>query len=260
MSQSFVHRITLFASLTTFALMLTLMPALSTPSPPLSLAPSIANSTTSGIFLNWAGYTATGGYYTSITGTWTVPQVSSYGFAAADATWIGIGGGTNSDLIQSGTEDRINGSGQVQYLALFELLPSATHIIPVTIQSGDSITVVITGQSVNRWQIFFTDTTNGQTFRTKKFYQSASSAADWIEEAPANGNGFPLDNFGTVFFSGAYTVENGYRVSIAQSNAQSAIMVDSSGQALAVPSPFGSDGASFSITRTSAISNALFSI
>lgn len=253
---SLAHRKTLLASLTALVLMITFIPALSTHSLPLSFAPNMANNTISGISRNWAGYEARGGFFTSITGTWTVPQVSSNGFAAIDGTWIGIGGIVSSDLIQSGTSDVVSGSGQVVYSAFFELLPYAPQSIPVTIQSGDSITVTITEQQVNQWQISFTDTTTGQTCNITTSHTSSCSSAEWIEEAPNNrGRILPLDNFGTVVFSGGYTVENGYQVTIAQSNAQPTIMVNSIGQPLATPSLLGSDGASFSITRTTAISN-----
>src|SRR6185503_10225868 len=57
---------------------------------------------------NWSGYAATGGTYTSVTGTWTVPTVSAT-TAGADATWVGIGGINSTDLIQAGTEATVSG-------------------------------------------------------------------------------------------------------------------------------------------------------
>src|SRR5712691_1616461 len=37
---------------------------------------------------NWSGYVASGGTFTSVSGSWIVPQVSA-GSAGADATWVG---------------------------------------------------------------------------------------------------------------------------------------------------------------------------
>jgi hypothetical protein len=242
----------LVASLTALALTIPLLPALSTHSLSQLFAPNVANvSTAPDISRNWSGYTATGGSFTSVTGTWTVPHVVSSGRNAADATWVGIGGIQSSDLIQSGTQDLISKSGQETHSAFLEMLPNVAQQIPVTINSGDSITVSVTEGSTNHWQISFKDNTNGQTYTTPALYFSSLSSAEWIEEAPSNGRRvLPLDDFGTVDFSGGSTIENGKQDTIAQSNAQPVIMVNSSGHALAIPSSLGSDGASFSITRS----------
>jgi hypothetical protein len=170
------------------------------------------------------------------------------GHAAADATWVGIGGFQSSDLIQSGILDQISRTGHETHSAFFEMLPNVAQQIPVTINSGDSITVSVTEKSTNQWQISFKDSTNGQTYTTTARYLSSLSSAEWIEEAPSNGRRIlPLANFGTIEVSSASTIENGNQDTIAQSNAQSVIMVNSRGQAIAIPSSLGSDGASFSI-------------
>jgi Peptidase A4 family len=244
----------LLASLTALALTIPLLPALSTHSLSQSFAPNVANvSTAPNISRNWSGYTATGGSFTSVTGTWTVPNVVSNGHNAADATWVGIGGVQSGDLIQSGTQDLIDRSGHETHSAFLEMLPNFAQPIPVTINSGDSITVSVTEQSTNQWQISFKDNTSGQPYTTTALYFSSHSSAEWIEEAPSNGRRIlTLANFGTVDFSGGSTIENGNKDTLAQSNAQSVIMVNNGGQALAIPSSLASDGASFSITRSSA--------
>src|SRR5579864_7346120 len=62
----------------------------------------------------------------------------------------------------------------------------------------------------------------------------------------------PLDAFGTIPFSGATAVENGQTVELAQAGAQAITMLNSAGQALAVPSAIGSNGTGFTVSRTSA--------
>src|SRR5437867_7169793 len=52
---------------------------------------------------NWSGYAASGGTFTSVTATWTVPTVSANS-TGADATWVGIGGLSSRDLLQAGTQ------------------------------------------------------------------------------------------------------------------------------------------------------------
>ena len=51
-----------------------------------------------------------------MSGSWTVPNVTPSNSDAADATWVGIGGVSTSDLIQAGTDVNVQ-SGQVIYTA-----------------------------------------------------------------------------------------------------------------------------------------------
>lgn len=233
------------------ALALMLAPAPSTSPLPLTFAPSVTSGSSAfSVSRNWAGYGSTGGSFTSITGTWTVPHISSSGASALDATWIGIGGITSSDLIQSGTEDLVSRSGQVVHVAFFELLPNLPQQIPAAVQSGDSITVAITERAVDQWQISFADTTNGQRYNITTHYHSSLSSAEWIEEAPARGGKvLHLNNFGTVTFSNGSTLKNQSPVTIAQSNALPITMVNSKKQVLATPSSINANGAGFSVVR-----------
>ena len=205
---------------------------------------------------NWAGYAATGGQrYTGVSGTWTVPQLASSGAAGVGATWVGIGGVNSRDLIQAGTQDVSSGAGQAEFQAWIELLPQASQQIPLAVAPGDSVSVSITEQGAGSgvWQIVFKNNTSGNTYQTTVQYRSSESSAEWIEEAPASSNGIvPLDNFGSLVFSRATAVENGRTVDLAQAGAQPITMLNSAKQALAVPSSIGSDGSSFSVTRTAA--------
>src|SRR5688500_11049684 len=91
---------------------------------------------------NWSGYVANGGTYTSVTGTWVVPQVSPT-TTGADATWVGIGGVTGTDLIQAGTQATVTGDGSVTYSAWTEILPDYSRTAPLQVTSGDTVTVTI---------------------------------------------------------------------------------------------------------------------
>jgi hypothetical protein len=206
---------------------------------------------------NWSGYATTDGKFTAVSGTWTVPQVNSNGASGVGATWVGIGGVTSHDLIQAGTEETDMGSGRVQYSAWVETLPQASRPVRFSVHPGDSVTVSINEQSTNNWQISFNNNTTGQTYQTSMRYTSSHSSAEWVVEAPSSGNGIlPLDNFGTVSFSGASATENGQSANLSQSHAQPITMLSGAGQALAVPSSIGGDGSSFSVSRTNAPATA----
>jgi hypothetical protein len=221
--------------------------------------PSINVGRTLNFSNNWAGYIATGGTFTSVSGSWNVPHVSSTG-TSADATWVGIGGTTGNQLIQTGTQAVVNNNGQVSYQAWYEMLPANSQKIPLTINPGDSITASIVQQSADQWTISLSDSTTGQNYQTTVTYTASVSSAEWIEEMPVSGRTFiPLDNFGSVQFSALSAVKDGVTLTPAQANAQSIVMINSLDQVLAQPSALGSDGASFTVTRTSSTSTQIVS-
>lgn len=207
---------------------------------------------------NWSGYAATGGNFTSVSGTWSVPQFSADGSFGIDAAWVGIGGVRSRDLIQAGTQETVNGSGTTQYEAWVETLPRASRPVPLRVHAGDSITVSISEQSTDNWLIEFTNNTTGQTYQQQQQYTSSHSSAEWVEEAPSGGRGgvLPLSNFGTIQFSEGAAVKDAQTVNIGASAAKAITMVTNNDQPLAVPSALGSDGGSFSVTRTDVAATA----
>jgi len=219
-------------------------------------APNVSSS--NGNSRNWAGYVANSASYTAVSGTWTVPQPTSNGHTATDATWVGIGGVNSNDLLQSGTQNVVSPSGQVTTTAFYELLPAeSTQITSLTVKPGDSVTVSITQQSSEQWLINFNDNTSNQNYQTTVAYNSSLSSAEWIEEAPSNGvSVLPLDNFGTIQFTNSSITQDGSQISVTGANAHAVTMVNEQGQNLATSSALGSDGESFSITRSTAESFA----
>ena len=95
---------------------------------------------------NWSGYAATGGTVTAVSGTWMVPTVTVGTASGADATWVGIGGVTSTDLIQADTEATALGN-TVRYAAWVELLPRAAQQVPLAVNPGDQVSVAITQQA-----------------------------------------------------------------------------------------------------------------
>ena len=210
-------------------------------------------SSGSNLSSNWAGYAAQSGQYTSVSGSWTVPTVGLADLTSGDATWVGIGGLTSSDLIQSGTQAVIDSYGNITYNSWYELLPSSSVDLPVTVKAGDYVSVAIEQISSGVWQISFRNNTTGQSYVTNVNYSSSLSSAEWIEEMPMLNNSFlPLDNFGTTNFTNGYTTKNGSQMSISAAGSSMVTMVNSSNQVTASTSGIGSDGASFSVARTTA--------
>src|SRR6266576_2393998 len=202
---------------------------------------------------NWSGYAATGGTFTSVTATWTVPTVSATS-SGADATWVGIGGLSSRDLLQAGTQAMVDGSG-VTYTSWIEMLPQSSRDVPLSISAGDSVTVSITQQSGNDWLIAMKNNTTGGTYNVTVQYSSSNSSAEWVQEAPSVGRGLvSLDQFGAVQFTGASAVRDGKAMSLSALGAKAITMINGQGQAIAQPSTLSSDGSSFTVARTDATS------
>lgn len=202
---------------------------------------------------NWAGYSASGGSFTGVTGSWIVPQPASDGTSGADATWVGIGGERSRDLIQAGTEQTVTSSGRVRYYAWIEMLPDYARPVPLSVHPGDSVTVSINQQETGTWLVLVRNNTTGATYDRQVQYRSTLSSAEWIEEAPSSVRGalLPIDNFGSVTFTGASAVKDGQTVSLAEAGASPIAMITARGQTLATPSVLADDGAGFTVTRTS---------
>ena len=198
---------------------------------------------------NWSGYAATGGTFTSVTGTWNVPSVAT-STSGADATWVGIGGINSTDLIQAGTEATVTG-GEVAYNAWIEMLPASSRPISLSVNPGDSVTVSITQKDTLDWLIEMKNNTTGGRYSTTVQYRSTRSSAEWVQEAPSVGRGVvPLDDFGTLKITGAGATKDGSAFDLGALGAKAITMINGARQALAIPSVLGADGASFTVTRT----------
>ena len=173
---------------------------------------------------NWSGYAVathnTGvSAYTSATATWAVPTVAyaSDGGNQTEysSTWVGIGGvctdtacdGSDSTLIQLGTEQDAYSDGSTDYYPWYELLPSAGAVIPHRVNPADVITTTLSctancTSGTQSWLLTMTDSTAGWTWSKTISYASSKLSADWIQEAPATESGtiLPLANFSTVTF------------------------------------------------------------
>jgi len=223
--------------------------AVEQPAPGTQPAPTGSTRPSSGQSRNWSGYEATGGVYSAVSGTWTVPQTDG-STPGADASWVGIGGVNSRDLIQAGTESDASGNGRVRYQAWIEMLPQASHPVPLTVNAGDSVSVSIAQQATDNWLVTLKDNTTGQSYQASEQYQSSRSSAEWVEEAPSGGRRLlPLDNFGTVSFSAASATKDGQAESISQLGGKPITMIDNAQQPIATTSALGSDGQSFSVTR-----------
>jgi|GEM_PF-767845 Peptidase A4 family. len=203
---------------------------------------------------NWAGYIdapSSGSSFTSVSGSWTVPNITASQQNAVAAQWIGLGGVSSSDLLQMGTMEQIENGKPVAKL-FWEQLPSAAQNV-MTVPIGSTISASITpaADSDLTWNLTFT--VNGQSQTQKippvsispSYATGIGTSAEWISEDPSNGNSqlYPLANMGTVSYNSA--MANGQPLKSA-GTAQPVAMVSSNGTVMIAPSELGTDGESFS--------------
>lgn len=149
--------------------------------------PPPTTSTTGLVYsANWSGYEYQNGPYSSVTGTFDVPNLEAAPTATDAAEWVGIDGADNSDLIQAGVGEQYSpNTNTVQIQAWWEVLPASETPIPsITVVPGDSITVAITHGSGTQWSITLTNNTTGRSFTTQPTYDGPEASAEWVVEAP----------------------------------------------------------------------------
>lgn len=226
-----------------------------------------ANTEKSG---NWAGYIAVpvsqNNTYTSVSGSWTVPNITSNRQNASTAQWIGLGGVNSEDLLQMGTIEEIQ-NGQPIVEVFWEKLPDAAQNI-VSIPIGSTISVTISKASNSTWNLTFTATTPKGEAVTKtisttldsSYEQKIGTSAEWISEDPANQNNqlLPLANADEVKYQSAKV--NGNSLSDSSNKIHPVAMISNGGNIAIYPSEIGADGESFTTTTNSSYNNNINSI
>ncbi|WP_446897198.1 G1 family glutamic endopeptidase [Clostridium sp. LBM24168] len=210
---------------------------------------------------NWAGYIATptskDNAYTSISGNWTVPSISSNYQNASAAQWIGLGGVDSEDLLQMGTIEEIK-NGQPVAEVFWEKLPDVAQNI-ISIPIGSSISVTISKATDSKWNLTFTATTPEVKTITKtisttldsSYEQGIGTSAEWISEDPSDQYSqlLPLANTDKVKYQSMKV--NGNSPNNSSSNVSPVAMVSKSGNIAIYPSEIGADGESFTATTNS---------
>jgi len=190
-------------------------------------AATLAVGPTGDTSTNWSGYFASGGTFTSVSGSWTVPTVTCTSDADEySSEWIGIDGATDSTVEQDGVEaDCQNGSPF--YQAWYEFYSentgppkgvSSVDEIPIdeSISPGDAMSASVSVAS-NEWTLKISDSTRNWTFTEGPILWTvpAEASAEWIAERPmVNGSLTSLADFGSVTFTAAAATENGSSESI----------------------------------------------
>ncbi len=199
--------------------------------------------------LNWAGYDATSGHYTSVSASWVQPTIKCTGAKEyVSAFWVGLDGGKSGDdsVEQTGTEAICFYGLLTVYAAWSEMYPAAQSLYSNTVDPGDHMSASVT-VSGSTYTLTISDATRGWTKKTVKTSSDNDATAEVIAEAPATESGgsieiLPLADFGKVTFTGA-TIDG---TSLAASHPEQLTMAYKNGTVKAVASPI-SGGRSFTV-------------
>jgi hypothetical protein len=175
---------------------------------------------------NWSGYnqgTLSHGMtlFSQVGGDWVVPTATSHksGQDEFSSTWIGIGGGclnascsaTDNTLIQTGTEQDVDGQGKASYSAWWEIIPGPSIGISNPVSAGDSMHGDVRSTVPGAWTITLTNLTKGWKFTQTVPYSSSEATAEWILETPliigSNAGVAAMPTLSTTHFNNA-TVNN----------------------------------------------------
>jgi Peptidase A4 family len=145
---------------------------------------------------NWGGYVATGSKFTTITGSWTEPQVTCNTYNDLFAPWVGVDGYGSQSVEQTGVQTDCS-SGAPVFSAWYEMYPKAPVFWSNPVSAGDSFTGTVTDNS-GRYTITLTDNTRGWTVRTQQTYRGRDASAEAVIESPTQS--YP--SFSQLNFSG----------------------------------------------------------
>jgi Peptidase A4 family len=152
---------------------------------------------------NWSGYAVDGALVSQVSGEWTVPAVEPSASATYSAMWVGIGGTSDSSVIQVGTEQDYAGGGR--YYSWYEALPAAEiRLDSLAVQPGDRMRGEISANGKGAWAISLLNRTSGRSFAATVSYAGVQDSADWILEAPTVAGRIPseLAAYGQTAFAG----------------------------------------------------------
>lgn len=208
---------------------------------------------------NWSGYAAltslthpVNNAVTDVSGSWTVPHLSSTPNHAYSAFWVGIDGYSNQTVEQLGTESDWTGHAQSNY-AWFEMYPGGSYeIVGFPANPGDLMGAEVKFLGNGQFQLSIVNyTRNVYTVIPSSYTNSRTalrSSAEWIVEAPYYNAILPLANYGTSHWTNCEATINGISGPINSSHWQNdaLTMVTPTHTVKSLPTSLLSGGTSFS--------------
>jgi len=180
----------------------------------------------------WSGYEACGQAFTSVTATWTQPEVSCTSTGVV-GFWVGLGGIAGSTLPQTGVNVSC-ASGSPQYSGFWEVAPAASVSYDEPVFAGDTMVAAVVSAGGTSYSLQLTDVTRGWAENTPVTATGVGLSAEVITEAVTN----PLPDFTAAQFSN--TAIDGE--SLQAAGAQTVTLYNADVQVLAYPAALSGSG------------------
>ena len=179
--------------------------------------------------MNWSGYAAPSGTFTSVSANWTEPTGTCSRGNQYSSFWVGLDGYNSTTVEQTGSE--VDCAGRTpQYYSWYETYPAYPVNFSNPVSPGDHFYGSATFNGGSSYTLFLQDITKNWSHTINASLSgAANSSAEVIAEAPcctASGGILPLAHFSPVPFSNARA--NGSP--IGNFSPTEIIMIDSAGR------------------------------
>ncbi|MCQ4079838.1 G1 family endopeptidase [Streptomyces sp. RB6PN25] len=145
---------------------------------------------------NWGGYVATGSF-SSISGSWTEPQVTCNSSNDLFAPWVGLDGYGSQTVEQTGVQTDCS-SGQPVLSAWYEMYPASPVYWSDPVSEGDSLSASVVSNGGGNYTLTLTDNTKGWSEHTTQNLSAQNASAEAVIESPTSS--YP--SFSRLDFSG----------------------------------------------------------
>ncbi|MGF1424984.1 G1 family glutamic endopeptidase [Kitasatospora sp. LaBMicrA B282] len=132
----------------------------------------------------WGGYVAQGSGFQSISGSWTMPQVTCNTSNDLFAPWVGIDGYGSQTVEQTGVQVDCS-SGSPVLSGWYEMYPAAPQYFNDPVSAGDSFTGSVTTDGSGTYTLTLTDNTQGWTENTQQQLDGQNVSAEAVIESPS---------------------------------------------------------------------------
>jgi Peptidase A4 family len=164
---------------------------------------------------NWSGYadtSSTAQFFSSVSGSWTVPAVTCSSEDRLLSTWVGLDGFGTGTVEQDGTTEQCF-EHVALYYTWYEMYPAGSVTVATGVQAGDAISASVV-RSGTGYTLKVTDsTTSGNNVNqtaTCALTTCLDESAEWIAERPSYSTGItPLTQFKTPYSATASAVTGG---------------------------------------------------
>ncbi|MGK4580781.1 G1 family glutamic endopeptidase [Kitasatospora sp. HPMI-4] len=145
----------------------------------------------------WGGYVAQGSNFSTVTGSWTMPQVQCNTSNDLFAPWVGIDGYGSQTVEQTGVQVDCS-SGSPVYSGWYEMYPAPPQYFNDPVDAGDSFTGSVVSNGNGSYSLKLTDNTKGWTETTDQSLDAQNVSAEAVIESPSQS--YP--SFNSLDFSG----------------------------------------------------------